>query len=50
MKSFHLTLFYGHPIIEDNGNTILLDTGAPTTIHIADKIQFMGDMQEATMY
>ncbi len=27
MKTFSLTLFDGHPIIEDNGNTILLDTG-----------------------
>jgi hypothetical protein len=47
MKTFHLTIFDGHPIIEDNGNTILLDTGAPTTIHIADKIEFMGDTHEA---
>jgi len=47
MKTFPLNLFDGHPIIEDNGNTVLLDTGAPITIHIADKIEFMGDTHEA---
>jgi hypothetical protein len=48
MKTFSLTLFDGHPIIEDSSNIILLDTGAPTTIHIADRIEFMGDMHKAT--
>ncbi len=48
MKTFPLTFFDGHPIIEESGNIILVDTGAPTTIHIADRIEFMGDVHNAT--
>lgn len=41
MKTLHLTLFDGHSIIEDNGNTILIDTGAPGTIHVTNELRFM---------
>jgi hypothetical protein len=33
MKTFDLEIFEGHAIFEDSGNRVLLDTGAPSTIH-----------------
>jgi len=40
MKQFQLKLFKGHPIINDGENRILIDTGAPSTIHTSDTLNF----------
>jgi hypothetical protein len=40
MKQFKIELFKGHPIITDGKNRILIDTGAPTTIHSTDNLKF----------
>lgn len=40
MKSFQLVFSDRHPIIHDGNNILLIDTGAPTTIHSADKLNF----------
>lgn len=40
MKQFHIQLFKGHPIINDGENRILVDTGAPSTIHASDSLNF----------
>ncbi|MFH1005732.1 MAG: hypothetical protein V1781_09635 [Bacteroidota bacterium] len=40
MKPFKITLFKGHPIIKDGENIILIDTGAPSTIHSSDSLTF----------
>lgn len=40
MKQFQLTLFKGHPIINDGENVILIDTGAPSTIHTSNALTF----------
>ena len=40
MNTFRLTLFDSHAIIGDSKNTILIDTGAPSTIHSADSLFF----------
>ena len=37
---FQITLFKGHPIIKDGENIILIDTGAPSTIHASDSLTF----------
>jgi len=44
MKKFNLEIFDGHPIIQDGENRILIDTGAPSTIHVADNISFGGEL------
>jgi len=44
MKQFQITLFKGHPIINDGENIILIDTGAPSTIHTSDKLVFCSDI------
>jgi len=38
MKQFQIKLFKGHPIIKDGDNRILIDTGAPSTIHSSDSL------------
>lgn len=43
MKRFQIILFKGHPIINDGENTILIDTGAPSTIHISESLHFCSD-------
>ena len=43
MKFYQINLFRGHAIIVDGENTILIDTGAPLTIHIANNIEFCGE-------
>ncbi len=40
MKQFKIELFKGHPIITDGENRILIDTGAPTTIHSTGNLKF----------
>lgn len=32
-ETFKINLVDGHLLISDNGNTILVDTGSPLTIH-----------------
>lgn len=43
MKQFQITLFKGHPIINDGENIILIDTGAPSTIHTSSNLTFCTD-------
>ena len=43
MKQFQITLFKGHPIINDGENIILIDTGAPSTIHESSNLTFCSD-------
>ncbi len=43
MKQFQIQLFKGHPIIDDGENRILIDTGAPSTIHAADSLNFCSE-------
>ena len=40
MSTYKLEIFNGHPIIKEGENIILIDTGAPTTIHSSDRLQF----------
>ncbi len=48
MKTFNLTSFDGHPIIHNNNNVILIDTGAPSTIHITDSLTFLANTYSTT--
>ena len=43
MKQFQITLFKGHPIINDGENIILIDTGAPSTIHASNDLTFCSE-------
>jgi len=43
MKKFQLQLFKGHPIINDGKKIILIDTGAPSTIHASSNLTFCSD-------
>jgi hypothetical protein len=43
MSNFKIELFKGHPIIESDKDRILIDTGAPATIHISDTLHFCSD-------
>lgn len=40
MEKFQIILFEGLPIISDGENTMLIDTGAPSTIHASDSLHF----------
>jgi hypothetical protein len=40
MKQFQVQLYKGHPIINDGEKRILIDTGAPSTIHTSDSLNF----------
>ena len=42
MKTFHIDLYDGHLILEDNGIKVLVDTGCPVTIGKDTHIDFMG--------
>lgn len=43
MKQFKIELFKGHAIINDGENRILLDTGAPSTIHTSGSLDFCSE-------
>ncbi|MBV6477954.1 MAG: hypothetical protein HGGPFJEG_00699 [Ignavibacteria bacterium] len=43
MTTFQINLFKGHPIIKDGENIMLIDTGAPSTIHFANNLFFCSD-------
>lgn len=43
MKKFQVSLFKGHPIINDGINIILIDTGAPSTIHSSSNLTFCSE-------
>lgn len=43
MKQFQIQLFKGHPIINDGEDRILIDTGAPSTIHATDSLNFCSE-------
>jgi hypothetical protein len=48
MKEFKITLFKGHPIIKDGENILLIDTGAPYTIHTSSNLIFCSDNYNCT--
>ncbi len=48
MKQFQIQLFKGHPIINDGENRILIDTGAPSTIHASDTLNFCSESFECS--
>ena len=41
-RTFDINLVDGHLLISDNGNTILVDTGSPVTVHQEDTLNFLG--------
>ena len=41
-ETFKINLVDGHLLIGDNGNTILVDTGSPLTIHKESSLTFLG--------
>lgn len=43
MKTFQISLYKGHPIIKNGENTMLIDTGAPSTIHVTNNLFFCSD-------
>ena len=43
MTQFQIQLYKGHPIINDGENRILIDTGAPSTIHSSDSLNFCSE-------
>jgi hypothetical protein len=43
MKQFQLQILKGHPIIDDGDNRILIDTGAPSSIHASDRLNFCSE-------
>lgn len=43
MRQYKILLYKGHPIINDGENIILIDTGAPSTIHSSDSLNFCSD-------
>ena len=43
MKQFQIQIYKRHPIINDGENRILIDTGAPSTIHSSDTLNFCSD-------
>lgn len=43
MSNFKIDIFKGHPIINDGENIILIDTGAPSTIHASSNLIFCSD-------
>lgn len=43
MQQFQIQLFKGHPIFNDGVNRILIDTGAPSTIHSSDSLNFCSE-------
>ena len=47
-RTFDIRLVDGHLLISDNGNTILVDTGSPVTVHQEDTLNFLTD-EEAGM-
>jgi hypothetical protein len=49
MRQFQLEIFKGHPIIVEGEHRILIDTGAPSTIHQSGEIQFCGDYYDCTV-
>lgn len=44
MYTLSLTFFEGHPIVKIDDNILLIDTGAPTTIHTNDRLNFFSDI------
>lgn len=43
MKQFQIQFFKGYPIINNGENIILVDTGAPSTIHSSDSLNFCSE-------
>ena len=41
-RTFDINLVDGHLLISDNGNTILVDTGSPVTVHQGNILSFLG--------
>ena len=40
-RTYNINLVDGHLLISDNGNTILVDTGSPITVHSKTNLSFM---------
>ena len=40
-RTYNINLVEGHLLISDNGNTILVDTGSPITVHSKTNLSFM---------
>lgn len=49
MRQYQIQLFKGHPIINDGENKILIDTGAPSTIHGSDNLNFCSESFRCSM-
>jgi len=47
MKTFELELFDSHPVIRDNGEIILIDTGSPGSVNSLGNLDFMGRSHQA---
>ncbi|MDR2651082.1 MAG: retroviral-like aspartic protease family protein [Prevotellaceae bacterium] len=43
MEKFKLTIFEGCPLIHDGNNIMLVDTGAPQTIHTTNSLNFLSE-------
>ena len=41
-QTFEINFVDGHLLIRDNGNTILIDTGSPVTVHSGNVLNFLG--------
>ena len=48
IKSYKIHFENRHLIIKDGENTILVDTGNPMTIHVADSLEFAGTSYPAS--
>jgi hypothetical protein len=43
MKQYTIELFKGHPLLRSGNDIILIDTGAPSTIHTSETFKFYDD-------
>mgnify|MGYP000891150101 CR=1 FL=1 len=48
MNQFQIQLFKGQPIINETENRILIDTGAPKTIHDSDGLNFCSESYDCS--
>ena len=42
MKAFGINIYEGHCLLKDGNNIILVDTGAPKTIHVSNNFTSLG--------
>jgi len=48
MKTFEIDIYEGHCLLKDGSNIILVDTGAPKTIHLSPNLEFLGTFYQTT--